>query len=238
MTTLNVISFDPGGTTGYCVMGVEKDVLLGALAPTDTLHNRLEYVKTGEIDCGTRHGQTGRGEGRGHAGLNFAGEDAGIDAMIGICSKFPVSRIVIEDFVLDFAKADSARHTLSPVRIIAKFSFALRQECLMGFRRKDYEESIFIQSRSLAKTTCTDERLREWGLYQMGEGGGARHARDAVRHAYYFLRTCRGSGLTAQNNRFLAWPEVFPDPFVAKKRAIGNRPDGGRSGGQIVPGLG
>ena len=70
-------------------------------------------------------------------------------------------------------------------------------------------DGIFLQNRSPVKTTCTDERLKRWNLYDRSSGP---HARDATRHAFYFLRDCRGSNMEAKQKRHLAWPHLYEDP--------------------------
>lgn len=198
-----ITAFDPGGTTGWAVLAVPPR----ALEHDDVmLHECLVHVDYGQIDCGTRHGQTGVGMGRGHDGLNIAGETDGIVKMLNIWDDLDATAIVFEDFVLDMKKANMGRDLLTPVRIIAGFSTLLQYS--YGPEALNY---IFIQNRSLAKTTCTDERLMNWGLYDRNSGP---HARDAVRHAFYFLRSCRGADVDARYKRFLVWPYLFDDPQV------------------------
>lgn len=43
--------------------------------------------------------------------------------------------------------------------------------------------SIVSQTAQVAKNFCTDEKLKTWGVYQVG----LKHARDAIRHGIYFL---------------------------------------------------
>jgi hypothetical protein len=211
-----VVAFDPGGTTGYCVMGVEPVALMGKLTP----HGWLRYIDYGQIDCGTRHGQTGVGMRRGYDGLNMSGENNGIVQMLNIWDSFDVCAVVLEDFVLDVGKANMGRDLLTPVRITAGFSTLL----YYSYGEKAIE-SVFIQNRSLAKTTCTDDRLKNWNLYDRDSGP---HARDATRHAYYFLRSCCGDGDDARIKRHLAWPHLFDDPEIRsdkkkKKSVVGER---------------
>ena len=203
-----VVAFDPGGTTGYCVMGLKPQ---GLIAGAD-LKDELCYIDYGQIDCGTRHGQTGVGMQRGHDGLNMTGENAGIIQMMNIWDSFDACAIVIEDFVLDVRKANMGRDLLTPVRIIAGFSTLLQY----SYDEK-VMESVFIQNRSLAKTTCTDDRLKTWSLYDRDSGP---HARDATRHAFYFLRSCRGPGNDSQLKRHLAWPHLFDDPAILPTRKV------------------
>ena len=77
-----VLAFDPGGTTGWCAMSVKPEVLVGANNSVDTLQSNLEVFKYGQIDCGTRHGETGVGMNRGHGALNLPGENRGVSEMI------------------------------------------------------------------------------------------------------------------------------------------------------------
>lgn len=46
-----------------------------------------------------------------------------------------------------------------------------------------YPTPVYVQTAQVAKNFCTDEKLKEWGMYN----SGMRHARDAVRHGCYFL---------------------------------------------------
>lgn len=218
------VAFDPGGTTGYCVMGVRPAVLLKGTGLSDA----LGYIDYGQIDCGTRHGQTGVGMQRGHDGLNIAGEYAGIVQMMNIIEAFDNIAVVVEDFVLDVRKANMGRDLLTPVRIIAGLSTLMQYS--FGKEALDW---VFVQNRSLAKTTCTDDRLKNWGLYDRDSGP---HARDATRHVFYFLRTCCGSSSDAALRRYLAWPHLFDDPAITPtvKRPANAKPQVG----QRVWGLG
>lgn len=220
---LIVVGFDPGGTTGYCVLGVKEE----ALTTTEKfLYEQIDYFDYGQIDCGTQHGQAGVGVNRGHDGLNLAGENAGIRQMVNIVDAYTKPAIVIEDFILDMKKANSGRDLLSPVRVIAGFT-TLLDFCFPGDGQK-----IFVQNRSLAKTTCTDERLKNWSLYDRFSGV---HSRDALRHSFYFLRCCRGLDYDAAFKRHLAWPDVFPDP-AERKEVPKAKPKS--QAGQRVTGLG
>lgn len=199
-----VLAFDPGGTTGWCAMGVHRDVLLGASGPDDLLHKRLEIFEYGQIDCGTRHGETGIGMHLGHGALNLPGENRGVNEMITLAMspEYHDAVVVIEDFILE--RSERSRDLLSPVRITSSFSFGLSQVA-----SREHMGRVFLQNRSLVKTTCTNDRLRRWALYDEHSGD---HARDATRHAYYFLRDCRGHDQKAQIKRHYAWDHFYDDP--------------------------
>src|ERR1700759_3070376 len=177
-----VLGIDPGQTTGWCAVGVPPEVLSGARSPGDTL-NRI-VMSDGLFDYGQIDGAQDE---------NKAVRQLEDLALID----YPDAAVVIEDFIIDFRKITKQRSALSPVRITAKLEYALWA----------YEENqtgrIFRQMPSLAKTTMTDDRLKELGLYDPHSG---EHARDAMRHAYYFLRNCRGNSIAAQEFRWRAWP--------------------------------
>ena len=220
-----VIALDPGGTTGYCVMGVDPATLTG---DTGDLAGSLRHICYGEIDCGTKYGQTGVGVSRGHDGLNISGEYEGIIRMVNLVEEYPTSVVVVEDFVLDVRKANMGRELLTPVRIISGLSTLVQY----SFGAKAME-NFYIQNRSLAKTTCTDIRLQNWGLY---DGHSGPHARDATRHAFYFLRTCCGHSVESRVKRHNAWPDLFDDPHNRGETGTVKKPK--PKAGQRIPGLG
>jgi hypothetical protein len=85
-----------------------------------------------------------------------------------------ITDVVIEDFVLRERTKD--RSLLSPVRI----TFGLEHELWMS------PDNFFTtkQQPSDAKSTVTDDRLKRWGMWTVGQ----QHARDATRHLILFLR--------------------------------------------------
>jgi hypothetical protein len=203
MIELTVVAFDPGETTGVCIMSTTPDDLRW---PKAGLQNAMKF-KTSQIDC--------------------TDENRGVNEMLAIAAQYPFAAIVMEDFIIDFKKIDKARHTLAPVRITAKFEFGMN-----GLRN-----TFFLQLPGLVKPTCTDERLKIWGLYDRNSG---RHARDATRHAYFFLRNCQGDSLKAKEKRWQAWPQVFEDPQSRPGKFNPDAPVKAtrRSQGERIPGLG
>lgn len=93
--------------------------------------------------------------------------------------------IVIEDFIL--RKFTRSRDLLAPVRMTARIEQMV--EMLREFSPDKPELPIFKQQPSLAMTTCTDDRMRRWGIWTPGRP----HANDALRHVVTFLRRCKGS---------------------------------------------
>jgi hypothetical protein len=88
-----------------------------------------------------------------------------------------LTHIVLEDFILRERTSD--RSLLSPVRLNAKLEDK--------FRESMPRVELTLQSPSNAKTTVTNERLKRWGLWSVGE----QHARDATRHLILWLRKNR-----------------------------------------------
>ena len=237
MTRVDVVAFDPGGTTGWAVLQCDSSALDGRARNTQSaLWELLLHKDYGEIDCGTKQNETGVGVKRGHGAQNILGEDIGVDQILDIVlRKFPASAIVTEDFILDMGRADMSRDILLPVRIMARMDYGLHRDWALHHRSGRHPlHRFFVQNRALAKTTCSDTRLRNWKLYDPKSGP---HARDAMRHAYYFLRSCRGNDPASALRRHLAWPHLFADPAKLTNSDI---PKAGRKPakkGTVIPHL-
>lgn len=111
------------------------------------------------------------------------------DEIIDLFEAWDNAVIVCEDFQLRTIAAE-----LSPVRIRAMLELYLH-------RLSEDPRPILLQMPSLAKSTVTDPRLKQWKLYRPGE----EHARDSLRHAITFLRRCTKD----QRLRKLAWPSIY-----------------------------
>jgi hypothetical protein len=174
---VTVVAIDPGGTTGWSVMCVEADALCD---PDVSILKSIAHRASGQVDLGN--------------------EDAHAGELVELLAAWPLAAVVIEDFQLRTFKM--SRELLSPVRITAKVEYALfhgLQDCVPEGRR------VFKQNPSLAKSTATDDRLKQWRLYI--REGGMEHARDADRHAITFLRRAKDK----PKIRHAAWPHLFDE---------------------------
>jgi hypothetical protein len=155
---LTVVAFDPGGTTGWSVM----DTRLMNLSSSRSIAESVQGWWHGQIPCN----EGGDSEKRGISAMETLVEQQwarpGVSAVA----------VVMEGFDLRTARRD--RETLSPIRIIA------------GLEQLLWEtgQKIWFQQPS-DKPTCNDNRLRNWHFYA---ADGQEHARDADRHALFFLR--------------------------------------------------
>lgn len=134
-------------------------------------------------------------------------ENAQALEMLELIDLWRDAAIGIENFII--RKFLTHRDFLTPVRITEKVDFG------MYCRSLDDEEAdhrhIYKQEPSLAKSTLTDARQRESGLWVVGE----EHARDAIKHAYTFLRRARDK----PGMRHSAWPLLFKKDGSLIKRA-------------------
>lgn len=196
-------------------MGVPIEQLVGTgdaqcqLSPLEVAVRQC-HLAYGEIDCRaiTSSAEAQRVV-RQYQGLNIAGEVVGTAHMLEKVVGLVNPAVVIEDFILDADKAQSFRgdrSALTPVRLISSLGFGMYWE--------NIQSTLIIQNRTDPKRICTDERLKIWGLYDRNSGP---HARDAVRHAFHFLRTCSGNTLKAREKRWVAWPHLFSDPHSERK---------------------
>jgi hypothetical protein len=82
--------------------------------------------------------------------------------------------VVYEDFrIYDWKAASLSWNTLHTPRLIGAIQTLTFQRAI----------KVFTQMAQQPKGFVTDAKLEQWGYYKKGQ----RHARDAVRHACYYL---------------------------------------------------
>ena len=164
-----IIGVDPGVTTGIAVAALQgKEV--GSLNEA--------YVEMGQLSYGF--------SGNGFDIIESASAEKGeakVAAEIAQLVRTAVlhgSRVVlvIEDFVV--RRFDSSREFLSPVRITARIQQELFNDTICQ------GVTVAMQSPSDAKQTCTDERMKKWGIQPKTHKD--RHGLDAARHCVLFIR--------------------------------------------------
>lgn len=191
-----VVAFDPGGITGWSVIKVHPEALCTA-AP---ILGNIEHWAHGQII----------------SPANDTAEQACVDDMVALVAQWPGCAVLIEDFILRMLT--TGRDLLSPVRLTAMLCYALNKE--LGI------EVTHRQQPSEAKTVATDERLKNWGLYE--RDGGLEHARDADRHAILWLRKAKDP-VRGAARRALWWPKLYGvgGPYYAAPQAA--KPGGVRT---------
>lgn len=154
------VSFDPGETTGWAVHAVDRELLVGK--------GFRASVRDGDYHVGQfKHADENAMADMMRERVRWAWkqfiEDEATDTFV----------VVLESFRLRMLSRDPA--LLSPVRIMAKYEYAMANA---GLR-------TFLQEPVDAMRIITDGRLRDWGLYDASAGV---HARDAQRHGVLWLR--------------------------------------------------
>jgi hypothetical protein len=161
ITELHTIGIDPGDTTGWCTITVPyKSVFFDQ--PSEILSwDYGEFQGAEELQVRNI--------------CSLARTTQSLAYLTG-----PV--LVVEDWDVDptFGSTDPA--VLSPVRILAMLRYA-------AFRNEIPDSRVVPQGRTIAKSTATDERLKQWGLYTAGSD----HIRDATRHAITALRRAKNN---------------------------------------------
>ena len=127
-----------------------------------------------------------------HGEINCYEEDYGVYQLIKILEQWPSAAVIFEDFFVRQMAVD-----LSPIRIISKVEYYLWTQ---GRR-------MLKQQAGHAKPAISNERMKVWGIYTSEHA--LQHARDADRHAFFFMRRCLGSGNKARALRKEAFPNVY-----------------------------
>lgn len=183
---ISTLWFDPGGTTGWCVISIEAAALLGGGKVLDNIYHWSQGQMPGD-------------------------EMVQADALSELVSVWPGAAVGIESFELRKFTKDKA--LLAPVRLGAMIEWAVTRGGGAGVESEGRLWSMHWQTPSAAMSTCSDSALRSWGMYR---ADGEEHARDATRHALLFLRrvTAGVSGSLAGEKRaaqlrHTAWPHRF-----------------------------
>ena len=166
---MRVMAIDPGITTGWAVGDApffnDGNWVFGA--------GEVAALEVGRrIGVGPK--ETAESVNR---GMLYASERLAVDVLAGMVEDYAPDVLVVEDFVVYEHKATSVSTqagALAPVRIGAMLAY-VAAECGC---------EIEYQMASMGKTTVTNERLKRWGLWQVGKP----HARDAIRHLVTYLR--------------------------------------------------
>lgn len=169
---------DPGGTTGWGVMSIPPDVLTKNVP----IHRYITHWA-----CGDTKGNENQ-----MASEMLQLYDAWDDAAIGI-EKFVIRKFLQHD------------EFLSPVRVRSKIEYGLwlqeKWEAEEEGREVGRGRYLFTQDPSLAKRTLTDDRQRDFELWEPGRD----HKRDAIKHCYTFLQRAQEK----PKLRAIAWPHLF-----------------------------
>lgn len=144
---VKLLWFDPGGTTGWCLMVVHPDALT---EPDVPILSNIEYKAWGEI---------------GGAGMANEGEQLALSRILDLVKGWPLTAVGTESFRLRQFTKDL--ELLTPVRINAALKYALWA---------GEWGQLWEQQPDLAKKTATDARLKQWGLYDSHSGPHARDA--------------------------------------------------------------
>lgn len=183
----STVWIDPGGITGWGVMAVSPELLVGE----KPLHLCVEHWACGEI--------TGN-------------ENQMASEVLQLYDMWDDAAIGLESFVI--RKFLQHKEFLAPVRIRSKIEYGLwlaeKWDAVEQDREIGHGRWLFTQDPSLAKSTLTDERQKEYGLWSPGRD----HKRDAIKHCYTFLKRCRASA----RMRSTAWPLLFRADGTLVKR--------------------
>ena len=166
---LMIVGIDPGVTTGVAVASLRgKEV--GSLADVFLEMGQLSYGFSGNGTDIIASASVEEGEAK------VATEIAQLVRTAVLQGSRVV--LVIEDFVV--RRFDSSREFLSPVRITARIQQELFNDTICE------GVTVVMQSPSDAKQTCTDERMKKWGIQPKTHKD--RHGLDAARHCILFIR--------------------------------------------------
>jgi hypothetical protein len=163
MDCLPILAFDPGGTTGWSLLVLRKEI-----GGQDVFSWNLDQILSHKLSW--EHGEI----------PTYGAEDEAVYQLSKLIEQWPTAAIVVEDFILRAERKEKSRELLSPVRLTAKLGVYLWR----------MRKRMFLQQAAQAKPVITNERMAMWRC--LAEDGLPDHARDADRHALLFLRRCIG----------------------------------------------
>lgn len=152
---MRLAAVDPGVTSGWAYVDLEE-------SDVDVLRARGTTVWLQQWG-GARRVRAGQVEDK--------DEVANAEKLMQAIGSDEVSMLAVESFELRPRRMLKGRGALSSPRVGAVL-------------RLHFGQRYVEQQASAAKGVITDDRLREWGLWVVGQ----EHARDAVRHLVLLLR--------------------------------------------------
>ncbi len=171
MTTkhLHIMGVDPGGDSGWARLTIPRNSIFGDQEP-EILERDYGLFRGPEPEQATNLARKAR-------------EIQSLDYKTGVA-------IIVEAWDQDPTFKSTDPEALSPVRLGAMLA-------LLQHQGKLGDATLHFQSRTIAKTTVTDERLHRLHLYVAND-----HIRDAHRHAITGLKRARNSPTFARE----LWP--------------------------------
>lgn len=145
---------------------------------------------------------------RAHTGIRVIGIDPGettgvccfddhklVDARQLPTGLMPMAARTVREYIKEYSSLSNTQRTVHIVMESYRvYSWKADEHAWAGLHTprligaielvcSDLGLSLKTQSAQQGKGFCTDDKLMAWGIYQEG----ARHARDAIRHACYYL---------------------------------------------------
>lgn len=100
--------------------------------------------------------------------------EAGVENLWDLLNTLKPDSVVFESYqVYEWKSKDHVWSQIPTVQVIGMIKTLCIQKGIPYYQ----------QTAQVAKGFCTDDKLTQWGFWQTG----LRHARDAIRHACYFL---------------------------------------------------
>lgn len=184
----STVWIDPGGTTGWAVMNVDPHDLVSEEKP---IEHMIQHWA-----CGDYQGN----------------EDQMASACLELFDVWDEAAIGVESFTI--RKFIQSSEFLSPVRVRSKIEYGLwlmeKWAAMDAQREMGSPRHLFRQSPLVAKSTLTNDRQHEYGLWVPGTD----HKRDATKHCYTFLSRARKNARL----RAFAWPSLFKSSGKPRKK--------------------